>query len=97
MSVREEQLRHADDADGVYGVVEKPDIALIIPAEEERFHLITQFRYRTEERSLEFPQGTAGAEPLEAEALAQVELIGELGYETAIFVTSELSARHRAR
>lgn len=79
MTVREDQIRRPDGADGVYGVVDKPDFALIIPFEDDGFHLITQFRYPTGERSLEFPQGTAGIGTLEAEALAQAELIEELG------------------
>lgn len=79
MTLREDQIRRSDGADGIYGVVDKPDFALIIPGTEEGFHLVTQYRYPTNERSLEFPQGTSENDPLKGEALAQAELIEELG------------------
>ncbi len=33
MAVREDAIRHSDGSTGIYGVVDSPDIALIIPAE----------------------------------------------------------------
>lgn len=45
MTVREDQTRRATGESGTYGVVEKPDFALVVPWDSERFHLIEQFRY----------------------------------------------------
>lgn len=58
LSVREDQVEFADGSPGLYGVVECADFALIIPAEEDGFHLVEQFRYATGERSWEFPSGS---------------------------------------
>ncbi|GAA4886382.1 NUDIX hydrolase [Saccharopolyspora cebuensis] len=59
MTVREDQVRRADGSPGVYGVVDKPDYALVIPFEAGRLHLVEQFRYPLGLRRWEFPQGTA--------------------------------------
>src|ERR1700716_344414 len=58
MSVREDEIVRPDGSTGVYGVVDKPDFALIIPAERGGFHLVEQYRYAVAARSWEFPQGT---------------------------------------
>lgn len=58
LSVREDQVEFADGSPGLYGVVECADFALIVPAEEDGFHLVEQFRYATGERSWEFPSGS---------------------------------------
>ena len=80
MSVREDEVQRADGSVGVYGVVDKPDFALIIPAERGGFHLVEQYRYAVEARSWEFPQGTLPdrrtGDPAE---LARVELAEETG------------------
>jgi 8-oxo-dGTP pyrophosphatase MutT (NUDIX family) len=59
MTVREDAIRRPDGSDGVYGVVDKPDYALVIPCDGERFMLVEQFRYPLGLRRWEFPQGTA--------------------------------------
>jgi hypothetical protein len=38
-------LRRSDGSTGSYGVVDSPDIALIIPADGDRLHLVEQYRY----------------------------------------------------
>src|SRR5438876_6716301 len=80
MTVREDAVRRADGSDGVYGVVDKPDYALVMPWDGERFMLVEQFRYPLGIRRWEFPQGTApqleDADPLE---LAARELKEETG------------------
>jgi len=80
MSVREDEIQRADGSVGAYGVVDKPDFALIIPAERGGFHLVEQYRYAVEARSWEFPQGTLpdrqDGDPAE---LARVELAEETG------------------
>ena len=80
MSVREDGIRRLDGTTGIYGVVDKPDYALVIPADGDRLHLVEQFRYPLGMRRWEFPQGTAperaDSDPLE---LAARELREETG------------------
>lgn len=59
MTVREDAIRRADGSDGVYGVVDKPDYALVMPWDGARFMLVEQYRYPLGLRRWEFPQGTA--------------------------------------
>jgi 8-oxo-dGTP pyrophosphatase MutT (NUDIX family) len=80
MVVREDAIRRPDGSDGIFGVIDKPDYALIVPADGDRLHLVEQFRYPLGLRRWEFPQGTApdraDADPLE---LASRELREETG------------------
>lgn len=80
MTVREDAIRRPDGSNGVYGVIDKPDYALVIPWDGERFMLVEQFRYPLGLRRWEFPQGTA---PQRAETdpiqLAARELREETG------------------
>ena len=80
MSVREDGIRRVDGTTGIYGVVDKPDYALVIPLDGERLRLVEQFRYPLGIRRWEFPQGTAperaDSDPLE---LAARELREETG------------------
>jgi NUDIX domain-containing protein len=83
MRVREDEIEHADGSPGIFGVVEKPDFALIIPREDDgALWLVEQERYPVGARYWEFPQGsweqTPGADPLE---LARGELREETGLE----------------
>jgi 8-oxo-dGTP pyrophosphatase MutT (NUDIX family) len=80
MTVREDQIRRPDGSQGVYGVVDKPNYALIIPIDGDRLHMVEQFRYPLGLRRWEFPQGTAPglveSDPLD---LAARELREETG------------------
>lgn len=80
MTVREDSIRRADGSEGTYGVVDKPDYALIIPLDGDRMMLVEQFRYPLGLRRWEFPQGTAPdrahSDPIE---LAARELREETG------------------
>lgn len=80
MTVREDEIRRPDGSDGIYGVVDKPTAAVVIPFDGERLHLVEQFRYPVGERRWEFPMGTAPdrAEQDPAE-LAARELAEETG------------------
>jgi 8-oxo-dGTP pyrophosphatase MutT (NUDIX family) len=82
--VREDAVVRDDGSTGVYGVVEKPPFALVIPAERNGFWLVEQFRHPVGRRSWEFPQGTwgAGHEGTAAE-LARAELAEETGLRAA--------------
>ena len=80
MIVREDEIRRPDGSLGIYGVVDKPNYALIIAADGDRLRLVEQFRYPLGERRWEFPQGTApGRAELEPTALAHRELREETG------------------
>ena len=84
MTVREDAIRRADGSTGVYGVIDKPPYALIIPWDGARFMLVEQFRYPLGLRRWEFPQGTAPnlADPHPTE-LAARELREETGLAAA--------------
>ncbi len=80
MTVREDEVEFANGHTGIYGVVEKDHFALIVPFDGTHFHLVSQFRYATQEQSIEFPQGKHENDPsLDAVALAKAELQEELG------------------
>ncbi|MGC9669657.1 ADP-ribose pyrophosphatase [Planosporangium sp. 12N6] len=85
MSVREDDVRRTDGSTGTYGVVDKPDFALVVPVEDGGFHLVEQYRYPVGGRFWEFPQGSwAGPAPAEEEGadalrLAAAELREETG------------------
>lgn len=84
MRVREDSIRRPDGSAGIYGVVEKPDFAVIVPLDESRLHLVEQFRYPVGGRYWELPQGAwedrPGADPLD---VARGELREETGLEAA--------------
>ncbi|GAB3839617.1 hypothetical protein ACFPIJ_34700 [Dactylosporangium cerinum] len=44
MVVREDEIRHPDGTAGIFGVVEKPDFALVMPRWRDGFWLVEQFR-----------------------------------------------------
>jgi len=78
--VREDVIERDDGSVGLYGVVERPDFALVIPAEADGFWLVEQFRYPLGRRSWEFPQGTWGhGRDGSPEELARAELAEETG------------------
>jgi 8-oxo-dGDP phosphatase len=80
MTVREDQVRRADGSYGSYGVIDRPDYALVIARDGDRFCLVEQFRYPLGLRRWEFPQGTApDLADVEPAALAERELREETG------------------
>ncbi|WP_007023371.1 NUDIX domain-containing protein [Saccharomonospora iraqiensis] len=80
MTVREDAVRRDDGSDGIYGVVDKQDYALVIPLDGDRLQLVEQFRYPLGLRRWEFPQGTApGLSELAPAELAARELREETG------------------
>jgi 8-oxo-dGTP pyrophosphatase MutT (NUDIX family) len=72
MAVREDTVRRPDGSTGRYGVVDSPDIALVIAAEGDRLHLVEQYRYAVDGRRWEFPSGTADARLDTGEAAEEV-------------------------
>jgi 8-oxo-dGTP pyrophosphatase MutT (NUDIX family) len=84
MTLREDTFRRPDGADGLYGVVDKPDYALVIALDADRLALVEQYRYPLGLRRWEFPQGTAPDRAAMApEALAARELREETGLRAA--------------
>ncbi len=80
MTVREDAVRRPDGRSGIYGVVDKPDYALVIARHRDQFMLVEQFRYPLGMRRWEFPQGTApGGADQAPPALAARELREETG------------------
>jgi 8-oxo-dGTP pyrophosphatase MutT (NUDIX family) len=80
MTVREDAVRRSDGTDGIYGVVDKPTAAVVIPRDGDRLHLVEQFRYPVGARRWEFPMGTApDRAELEPAVLAARELEEETG------------------
>jgi 8-oxo-dGTP pyrophosphatase MutT (NUDIX family) len=68
-------------------VIDKPEYALVIARDDDRFRLVEQFRYPLGMRRWEFPQGTApGLADLEPFELAARELREETGLRAASMV-----------
>jgi 8-oxo-dGTP pyrophosphatase MutT (NUDIX family) len=80
MTVREDDIVRADGSAGIYGVIDKPQSALIVPFQDDGFWLVEQYRYTVSGRYWEFPQGTlpdrADGDPLD---VARQELAQETG------------------
>lgn len=81
MKVREDKIRRSSGAQGIYGVVDKPDFVAIIPIDNGHIHLVEQYRYPVEARYWELPQGSWEENP---EARKSMVAIGELQEETGL-------------
>ena len=79
MTVREDQIERSNGAHGIYGVVEKPDSAIILPVESDHIYLVEQFRYALGTNSLEFPQGSLERNDVSPVHIAKEELQAETG------------------
>src|SRR5260370_15082955 len=80
MRLRRDEIERRDGSRGTYAFGEKPDFALVIPAENDGFHLVQEFRYPIGRRTWSFPQsgfprGQSGS-PAE---LARLELLQVTG------------------
>ncbi len=83
MTVREDRIERSNGTEGIYGVVDKHDCAIIVPIERETVYLIEQFRYTVQQRCLELPQGGWEAADVDPEELARGELREETGLAAA--------------
>lgn len=80
MTVTEDQVERPDGSHGIFGVVHKPDFALIIPTENDGFHMVQEYRYPIGKRTWSFPQGTLpDKQQGDPEELARLELAQETG------------------
>jgi 8-oxo-dGTP pyrophosphatase MutT (NUDIX family) len=80
MTVREDVVEQSDGSPGTYGVVDRPDFAVIVPRDDDGFWVVEQHRYPVGRRTLEFPMGgwPAGRTGSPAD-LARAELREETG------------------
>jgi len=80
MVLRRDEIQRRDGSRGTYAFIEKPDFALVIPAENDGFHLVEEYRYPIGQRTWSFPQGGFPAgESGRPEELARLELAQETG------------------
>ncbi|MFM2483368.1 NUDIX domain-containing protein [Celerinatantimonas sp. YJH-8] len=81
MQVREDHIRRDSGHEGIYGVVDKPDFAVILPIQEGHIYLVEQYRYPVGGRYWELPQGSWEQQP-DADPLMLAA--GELKEETGL-------------
>ncbi len=79
LRVREDRIQRSNGAEGIYGVVDKEDCAIVIPIDGDYVYLVEQFRYTVQQRLLEFPQGGWETKDINPEELARGELKEETG------------------
>lgn len=83
MEVLHNEIERSDGAKGIYGVIKKSDVALIIPRlKSGEFFLVNQYRYATDAQSWEFPAGLLNGNENPEEA-AKRELKEETGLEVS--------------
>ena len=79
LRVREDRILRSNGAEGIYGVVEKDDCAIVLPIDGHHIYLVEQFRYTVQRRFLELPQGGWETANVDPEELARGELKEETG------------------
>jgi 8-oxo-dGDP phosphatase len=80
LAVREDTIRRADGWAGVHCVVEAADIALVVPSDGDRLHLVEQYRHPVGGRRWEFPSGsTEPGRDADPAAVGRRELWEETG------------------
>lgn len=81
MRVREDRIvRTGSGAQGIYGVVEKPDFVVVAPLQDGRLTLVEQFRYPVGARFWELPQGSSAQHLGDPLGTAAAELREETGW-----------------
>ncbi|MET4695587.1 NUDIX hydrolase [Endozoicomonas lisbonensis] len=81
MSVREDKILRNSGQEGIFGVVDKSDFAVILPIQDQYIYLVEQYRYPVKGRWWELPQGAWESEP-DADHLSLAT--GELKEETGL-------------
>ena len=80
MRLRLDEIERRDGSRGTYAYVEKRDFALVIPAENDGFHIVEEYRYPIRRRTWSFPQGGwPNGQSGSPEELARLELSQETG------------------
>ena len=82
MQVNEDKVLFPAGFEGIYGVVEKTDFAIILPVHADgRIQMVQQYRYPISRRCWELPQGSwEDSSDSSPEELARGELAEETGY-----------------
>jgi ADP-ribose pyrophosphatase len=86
LRVREDRIERSNGVEGIYGVIDKDDCAVILPIDGDTIYLIEQFRYTIQERALELPQGGWESPDVNPEELARGELREETGLVAASMI-----------
>jgi len=86
MRVREDRILRSNGREGIYGVVDKDDSAIILPIDGDRVWLVEQYRYTIQERALELPQGGWECAVDNPEELARGELREEIGLDAGTMI-----------
>jgi ADP-ribose pyrophosphatase len=79
MTVKEDLIQRENGTMGIYGIVEKPDFAVIAAIENGKVCLVEQHRYPVASRFWELPQGSWESSSISACDLAKAELREETG------------------
>lgn len=79
MTVREDAILRANGSAGIYGVVDKPDFAVIAAVQDQSIFLVEQYRYPVRGRYWELPQGSWEDRAIDPLELAKAELREETG------------------
>ncbi|WP_158742495.1 NUDIX hydrolase [Acidisphaera sp. L21] len=79
LRVREDTVRRADGSDGLYGVVERTDFAIVVPWQDGCVTMVEQYRYPIGQRLWELPMGTLETGNATPEQTATTELREETG------------------
>jgi len=80
MALRRDEIERRDGSRGTYAVVDKPDFAVVVAMEADRFCLVEEYRYPVRRRAWGFPQGAfPGRGSGDPEDLARLELAQETG------------------
>jgi ADP-ribose pyrophosphatase len=79
LRLREDRIERSNGVEGIYGVIEKDDCAIILPIDGDNVYLVEQFRYTVQARFLELPQGGWETANVNPEELARGELKEETG------------------
>jgi len=85
MEVREDKIRRPSGAEGLYGVVDKPDFVVIVPIQDNAIPLVEQYRYPVKGRYWELPQGSWEAS---SESSNLEVAVGELREETGLIAAN---------
>ncbi|WP_084316724.1 NUDIX domain-containing protein [Actinospica robiniae] len=91
IAVHEDKTLRHDGVEGIYGVVDAADFALILPYTDGGFYLVEQYRYTVKGRYWEFPGGSWEAQP-DADPLDVAR--GELAEETGLTAGTMTSLGH---
>jgi 8-oxo-dGTP pyrophosphatase MutT (NUDIX family) len=85
MRLRRDEIERRDGSRGTYAFVEKPDFAVVVPAENDGFHLVEEYRYPIGKRTWSFPQGGwPSGQAGRPEELARLELSQETGFRAGV-------------